>query len=222
MVRSNLSRLVLAGAVTLTAACSAADQSVAPQARQSLPLGAPSPDVIMDFVAPDSVSVDFTVTSTGGMFVLGNHAVFFPEGAICDPATSSYGPGEWDKPCTPLAQPLQFHAEVRAADDGQTWIDFTPAVRFVPTDDPARTVWVMIKAGTDVTSDNYQDFGMLWMPNGKTDEVVNEAATDPSLRTYVDVTRDVVFRRVKHFSGYLVGSTIEGAEGTLSDIIPVY
>lgn len=222
MVRSNLTRLVLAGALTLMAACSAADQSVAPLAKQTRPIGAPSPDVIMDFVAPDSLSVDFTVTPSGGMFVLGKHAVFFPDHGICDPATSSYGPGEWDAPCTPLDAPIRFHAEVRGSPDGETWIDFTPAVRFVPTDDPNRTVWVMMKVGADVTADNYQGFGMLWMPNGSTTELVNEAATDSSLKTYIDLERDVVFRRVKHFSGYLVGSTIEASDDLLSAIVPLY
>lgn len=222
MVRSNLTRLALAGAVTLMAACTAADQSVAPLARQTRPLGAPSPDVIMDFVAPDSTSVDFTVTPSGGMFVLGKHAVFFPDHGICDPATSSYGPGEWDAPCTPLDAPIKFHAEVRASANGETWVDFTPAVRFVPSTDPNRTVWMMMKVGTDVTAENYSGFGMLWMPNGVTTEVVNEAATDASLRTYIDIQRDVVFRRVKHFSGYLVGSTIESSEEVLADVVPLF
>ena len=222
MVRSNLTRLVLAGALTLMAACSAADRTVAPLAKQTRPIGAPSPDVIIDFVAPDSLSVDFTVTPSGGMFVLGKHAVFFPDHGICDPATSSYGPGEWDAPCTPLDAPIQFHAEVRGSPNGETSIDFTPAVRFVPTDDPNRTVWVMMKVSADVTADNYLGFGMLWMPNGNPLELVNEAASDSSLKTYIDIQRDVVFRRVKHFSGYLVGSTIESSEDILSDIVPLY
>jgi len=222
MVRSNLTRLVLAGALTLMAACSAADQSVAPLAKQTRPIGAPSPDVIMDFVAPDSLSVDFTVTPSGGMFVLGKHAVFFPDHGICDPATSSYGPGEWDAPCTPLDAPIQFHAEVRGSPNGETWIDFTPAVRFVPTDDPNQTVWMMMKVGADVDADNYQGFAMLWTPNSNTDEVVNEAASDSTLKTYIDLQRDVVFRRVKHFSGYLVGSTVRGGYESLDDIVPLY
>lgn len=222
MVRSNLTTLLLAGALILMAACTAADQSVAPLAKQTRPLGAPSPEVIMDFVAPDSLSVDFTVTPSGGMFVLGKHAVFFPDHGICDPATSSYGPREWDAPCRPLDAPIRFHAEVRGSDDGETWIDFTPAVRFVPTNDPNRTVWVMMKVGTDVTAENYRGFGMLWMPTSNPREVVNEAAGDPSLRTYIDVQRDVVFRRVKHFSGYLVGSTVADAEGALTDIVPLF
>lgn len=219
MVRSNLARLVCAGAVTLAAACSAADQSVAPLGERRMPAGAPSFDVIIDEVAPDSLSVDFTVTPTGGMFVLGKHAVYFPANSICDPATSTYGPDQWDAPCAPLTTDMKFHAEIRGSETGETWIDFTPSVRFVPTDDPNQKVWAMMNVGTDITWDNYKLFAMHWTPTSTTDVVVNEAAFDETLKTYIDLTNDIVFRRVKHFSGYLVGSTIEDAESTLIEII---
>lgn len=218
-VRSDLSKLMLAGALALVAACSAADQSVAPLGRQAMPDGAPSFDVIIDAMAPDSLSVDFTVTPTGGMFVLGKHAVFFPANSICDPATSTYGPGEWDAPCTPLATDMKFHAEIRGSETGETWIDFTPSVRFVPTTDPNQKVWAIMNVGTDITRENYRKFAMHWTPEANTTVVVNEAAGDETLKTYIDLTNDIVFRRVKHFSGYLVGSTIEDTSDTLIEII---
>jgi hypothetical protein len=225
MLRSNRSfmRLTLISAVALLAACSAADQAVAPAVRHTArPAGAPSLDVIVNAVAEDSLSADFTVTPSGGMIVLGSSAVYFPDHAICDPATSSYGPGHWDEACEPLDHPMDFHAEVRHNDAGQTWIDFTPAVRFVPTDDPNKTVWLMMKTGTDVTADNYADFGMQWMPNGTLDVTVNEASTDSELRTYADIERDVVFRRVKHFSGYVAWGVKASVDETLNDIIPLF
>jgi hypothetical protein len=224
MFRSNRSfmRLTLVSAVALLAACSAADQAVAPAVKHSArPAGAPSLDVITNAVATDSLSADLTVTPSGGMFVLGSNAVYFPDHAICDPETSSYGPGHWDDPCEPLDRPIDLHAEVRHNDAGQTWVDFTPALRFVPTSDASKTVWMMMKPGADITSENYQEFGMQWMPNGVPDEAVNEAATDADLKTYVDLDRDVVFRRVKHFSGYIVWSvksTVELAD----DVIPLW
>ena len=219
MVRSNLTRLVLAGVLTLMAACSAADQAVSPLAERRLPAGAPSFDVIIDAMAPDSLSVDFTVTPSGGMFVLGKHAVYFPANSICDPATSTYGPDQWDAPCAPLTTDMKFHAEIRGSETGETWIDFSPSVRFVPTDDKDRKVWAIMNVGTDITRDNYRSFAMHWTPGSDKDVVVNEAAGDETLKTYIDLTNDIVFRRVKHFSGYLVGSTIEDAESTLIEII---
>src|ERR687884_341265 len=133
--------LALVGAIW---ACT--DSPVSPTKSSAVrpPAGAPGKallDVIVDSVAPDSLSADFTVTPTGGTFVLGAHAVVFPDHAICDPATSGYGPDTWDQPCTPLEEPIQIHAEVRN-ELGRTWVDFTPELRFVPTDDPNHYVWV--------------------------------------------------------------------------------
>jgi hypothetical protein len=224
MFRSTRSfmRLTLVTAVALLAACSAADQAVAPAVKHAArPAGAPSLDVITNAVATDSLSADVTVTPSGGMFVLGSNAVYFPDHSICDPATSTYGPGHWNDACEPLDHPIDLHAEVRHNDAGQTWVDFTPAVRFVPSDDPNHAVWMLMKAGTDVTLDNYDAFGMEWMPNGSPESAVNEAAVDSDLKTYVDLDRDVVFRRVKHFSGYVVFGS-RSAELDLADVIPLW
>lgn len=225
MFRSNRSfmRLTLTAATALLAACSAADQAIAPEAKHSArPAGAPSLDVITNAVATDSLSADFTVTPSGGMFVLGSNAVFFPDHAICDPETSSYGPGHWDDPCEPLDRPIDFHAEVRRDENGQRWVDFTPAVRFVPTDDANQTVWMMMKTGVDVTAENYGSFGMEWLPNGTPDVQVHEASDDSDLKSYVDLDRDIVFRRVKHFSGYIVITARASEVDMLRDIIPVW
>ncbi len=225
MFRSNRSfmRLTLTAAVMLLAACSAADQAVAPAVKQSArPAGAPSLDVITNAVATDSLSADFTVTPSGGMFVLGSNAVYFPANAICNPETSSYGPGTWDNACEPLDHAINFHAEVRRDESGNRWVDFTPAVRFVPASNASQTVWMMMKTGVDVTSENYSQFGMEWMPTSSPDVTVHEASSDSDLRSYVDIQRDIVFRRVKHFSGYIVITARASTEGLLEDTIPLW
>jgi hypothetical protein len=222
MLRTNFSRLNLMGVVLILAACTASDQAFAPkQSRTDMPAGAPSLDVIMNSVAPDSTSADFTVTPSGGMFVLGKHAVYFPDHAICDPATSNYGPGHWDEPCTPLDEPIQFHAEIRGDSVNGAWIDFSPSVRFVPSDDPSKAVWIMMKTTVEATESNYQGLTLLWTPGHELGDGVNEAAEDPSLKTYVDMQRSIVFRRIKHFTGYLV--TLDKLDNSfLDDIIPIW
>src|SRR5918912_153091 len=146
MRRDSLLRIAPLALVSVIWAC--ADSPVSPGGRSAAarpPAGAPGPallDVLVDQVAPDSLSADFTVTPSGGTFVLGRHAVVFPDHAICDPATSGYGPDYWDAPCTPVDTAVQFHAEVRQQ-DGREWVDFSPQVRFVPTDDPAKYVWIL-------------------------------------------------------------------------------
>src|SRR5687768_12853716 len=60
------------------------------------------------------------------------HQVTMPAGAVCDPATSGYGPGLWDAPCKPLTKPITF--TVTSWDDvtGRPNAEFSPDVRFVP------------------------------------------------------------------------------------------
>ena len=171
------------------------------------PAGVPRADVIVDYMAEDSASADFTVTPSGGVFNLGPHAIYFPANAICDPATSSYGPTEWDAPCDVLTGPIRFHAEIREV-DGRSYVDFTPAVRFVPTNDPANSVWLYMKtsalsADPDSAMSVLRRMSVLYSA-AIGDLGINEALNDPSLRTYVWLDGGIAFRRIKHFSGYNV------------------
>jgi len=153
----------------------------------------------------DSTSVDFLVSPNGGVFYTGNHAVVFPAQSICDPATSSYGPGTWDQPCTPLQTTLKVHAEVRRA-NGVTSVDFTPSLRFVPSSNSSKWVWMLMYDADAIGAEsNLSDFNILWAsrPGGPT---VDEAIADSSLRTYVDTFQGFSLRRIKHFSGYQLGA----------------
>lgn len=179
--------------------------AMAPQ-RVSVPVGAPSPDVIVDRIAPDSLSADITVTPTGGTFVLGKHAIFFPAYSICDPQTSSYGPAEWDAPCDVLTENIQIHAEIRH-EDGFQWIEFSPELRFVPTNDPYQYVWLYLKSEQAQDPDVLSRFAILWAPDD-TATAVDESQADPTLTTYLWRDGGVLFRRIKHFSHY------QGSDGS--------
>jgi hypothetical protein len=184
------------------------------------PEGAPRADVIVEFMAEDSSSADFTVTPSGGVFNLGPHAIYFPANSICDPATSSYGPTEWDAPCNVLTGPIRFHAEIREF-DGRSYVDFSPAVRFVPTTDAANSVWLYMKTAS-LSSD--PDSALVALRHMSVlysaaigDLGINEALADPSLRTYVWLDGGIAFRRIKHFSGYNVYDGFARRSGDLDD-----
>lgn len=192
--------------LTAPAATAPAPISLAPQGRPTLDLNGG---------LADSASVDFVVGSGGGVFFTGNHAVVFPAQSVCDPATSEYGPSTWDLPCEPLQTQLKVHAEVRRK-NGQTWVDFTPSLRFVPSSSPSKWVWIVMYApdAKNETTD-LSRFNILWAESigGKT---IDEVATDTSLRTYVDSWQGIALRRIKHFSGYALASGKEcepGMEG---------
>lgn len=153
-------------------------------------------------------STDFTVGPWGGVFLVGNHAVVFPAHSICDPASSDYGEGQWDKSCAPLTSSIRVHAEVRTL-NGQSQVDFTPELRFVPSARPARWVWmVMYTPEAKRAKGDLSRFSILYSESlGATP--VNDAASDATLRTYVDTRSGISFRRIKHFSGYVVAGREE-------------
>jgi hypothetical protein len=192
-----------ASQVDAPAASAPAPMSLAPQGRPRLAL---TGDL------PDSTSVDFVVGPSGGVFFTGNHAVVFPSQSICDPATSSYGPGTWDQPCTPLQTSLTVHAEVRRA-KGVTSVDFTPSLRFVPSSSSSKWVWMLMYTPEAVGAESdLSGYNILWTsrPGGTT---VDEAIVDSSLRTYVDTFQGLSIRRIKHFSGYQLGAERDCTSG---------
>jgi hypothetical protein len=200
---------ILIGAVAVTAAC---DSSVAPTLDSSLPGGAPRPSVVGLSVAADSRSADFTVTTSGGYFELGKHAIYFPARAICDPATSGYGPEFWDKDCEVIRGQVDIHAELREQ-DGREWIDFTPSLRFRPSTSQSEWVWIYMR--TDAASSD-ASLSILWSPAIGIPGI-DESLSDPTLRTYVDP--GYAYRRIKHFSGYNVtaGRSEDAEETAISE-----
>jgi hypothetical protein len=132
----------------------------------------------------------------------GDHVVTFPANSICDPATSGYGEALWDAPCTPLQTQITIHASW-SNKLGHAFIDFQPALRFVPTNDPSRYVTINMKDSWPL--DTTYHYPIFWLRPA--DSVwVDESLSDPSEASVEDLNGNRVQRRLKHFSGYLMGA----------------
>ena len=151
------------------------------------------------WTAGDSLFATFNVTPAGGTYnIVGRKfRIDFPAGAICDIPTSSYGPGTWDDACFSTTQTVKVSTKIWLDADGHPHIDFQPAMRFQPT--LANGVMLYLK---DRNAQYRDDLSILYCvtDNGCRDE----SLTDPSLETMVDPVDGIVFRRIKHFSGYNV------------------
>src|SRR5262249_30564298 len=80
-------------------------------------------------------SSDFTVTAKGGTFSIGGlYTLTFPANSVCNPAWSTYRPGQWDMPCSTLSgnQSVKVHATL-SLNGTALGIDFSPALRFSPS-----------------------------------------------------------------------------------------
>ncbi len=203
-MRTSSLRILPVVGVLLVGAC---NEPAAPEA----PVSEVAAFRIIPTYATDGKSADLLIEPSGGVFVLGKHVLYFPPNTICDPAISTYGVTEWDKPCTAITTPIRVHAELREQ-DGRSWIDFTPHLRFVPSDDDDRwvTLFMYTKAaeGKRLTGKNAPP--ILWSPKIGAPGI-DEALTDETLKTKWDKRLGGVYRRIKHFSGYNVWSGWKGA-----------
>jgi hypothetical protein len=137
----------------------------------------------------------------------------FPRGSLCDPTKSTYGVGEWEKPCTAASKAVTLQVTVWVDSGGHPRVDFEPSVRFMPSLDPSD--WVILTfADLQASLDPF--FNINYCPTA-TSSCYNEALKDPSLATLRDPKTGKITRRIKHFSGYNVAAGEE--EGSLMNLV---
>ncbi|HET7187854.1 MAG TPA: hypothetical protein VFI52_06855 [Gemmatimonadaceae bacterium] len=198
--------VVVASMVVMTVLTGCSDTVVSPAAAPSGPttmMQAPvgHPNLSLTGAAAQNTSANFTVSPWGGVYFVGNHAVVFPAHSICDPATSGYGSDVWDAPCSPSETGVAIHAEVRKQ-NGRTWVDFSPELRFVPSANPTRWVWIVMSTPQARGAQGDLSAYNILYAESIGGVMVNDASSDPTLRTYVNTFSGTSFRRIKHFSGY--------------------
>jgi hypothetical protein len=147
--------------------------------------------------ATDTVRTSFQVGPEGGVFAIGRHWISFPANAVCDPSQSSYGEGEWNNDCVIATEPVTIDAVTFADSTGAPMVEFAQHLRFDPTKQVILHMSFDYRSGDDAPD-------ILWQ-KAASDSAVNEGDEDPAL-----VTRDgnywMVYRRVKHFSGYTLST----------------
>jgi hypothetical protein len=157
------------------------------------------------------VRTSFTVGPDGGSFAINRlFTVDFPAGSICDPDVSTYGASEWDKACATLTRSITVTATTRLTSNGMA-VDFQPDLRFSP--DKQVTLSTDLFASTLRANRGYfkssnasvRPLAFFYSPSLGAGAVA-DYKSDSSLVTHVDLESGRVWRRVKHFSGYLQGS----------------
>lgn len=202
MARSRAKTLVtLAAAGLMLAAC--ADEATAPVA------STPSTQERTSRFAPTDAQLDLVGVSDGvytftfdpskdQSFDLGPNHLDIPRNAVCDIENTEYGAAYWNKPCTAERGTVTITATISHAKSNHPRIDFEPAMRFNPRADVV--LYIYAKRASK------KDAEMLVMQycSGDQGTCVDESLTDRDLVTSVDRRHNVVFRRIKHFSGYVV------------------
>jgi hypothetical protein len=129
------------------------------------------------------------------------NSIVFPAGSLCDPVKSTYGVGEWDKPCPLATAPVTIQTKAWLDARGYAHVDFDRQVRFVPTLNPAG--WVVLTL-TDYGAATSPWTKIMYCINGATGRCIDEAKSDPTVATIKNAVTGQLTRRVKHFSGYSI------------------
>ena len=135
-------------------------------------------------------------------FYLGPNHLSLPANSVCNLQTSGYGAAYWDAPCTPQAAVMTLTVVIKNAASSNPSIQFFPAMRFNPT----KVVQLFMYA-PNVSKSDAKNWTMLYCPD--LGACFDESAKDQSLSTSIDYDHNVLFRRVKHFSGYTVAELVD-------------
>lgn len=204
LARSTCSLMALLATSVLLGACS---DTVAPVVAETESVSAESPFVpsaaSMALVGVSDGKYTFQVdpTQTGRLF-LGANLLYLPANSICDLETSGYGASTWKSDCTPETEPLTITAVVRGAGTRTPRIDFLPQMRFHP--ETKVSLYMYVPDAQD------RKAAKSWVVEYCDDAnvCIDESLTDRSLITRIDPRSKVVFRRIKHFSGYILNTGI--------------
>jgi hypothetical protein len=130
----------------------------------------------------------------------GRHTLSLPANAICSVQTSDFGLALFDEPCPSETRRVAITATVTNDIQGHPRIDFLPNLRFSPQKEVILSLYV-----GHATAKSIATWRIFYCPTpGTTVGCSDESLVDASLVTHVDVPRGMIFRRIKHFTGYFV------------------
>jgi hypothetical protein len=164
----------------------------------------------------DENTLDITVDpNVSRSYAFGENWIYFPAHSICDPATSGYGVGTWDTPCTALNTPVTITVHW-SSKGGLAYARFEPAIRFAPADERSVFRWVILSLHSNRKLQNVDAYTILYDAGGSLGWV-DESLTDPTLHAWINPFTNSVSRRIKHFSGYMLASGYSTGLGGLGD-----
>ena len=139
-------------------------------------------------------------TQDSPQLAFGGSYVRFPANSICKIATSSYGPSYWTSSCVPETAPVVVTAIVRNAGTDHPSVDFSPAMRFNPAVTLPTLFFSVTNAATlsSMAKVKYCSNALL------ATSCIDESLNDSALETTVNTDDKTLWRKIRHFSGYVV------------------
>ena len=209
---SKVRMAVALGMTAMLAACS--ENSMAPRSEAPTNSSIAGGGSTMALTSTDTIRFSITIEPwhTTYYYLGSGNSLTFPAHSLCV-LGSTYGPGEWDRPCVPATSALTVNAKAWLDSKGHARVDFDKHIRFVPSSWPSQ--WVVLTfADLQASLDPF--FNILYCPYA-TGACYDESRLDPSLLTVRDPITGRITRRIKHFSGYNVAAGDDGSGDPTTD-----
>ena len=198
--------IIVVALAAFAAACGRDDANVTDVAmREPVTMSEEAPGTTVTTSGDTTVAVLVVDPSVNQTYSVGPHKLVIRQHAICDLATTPYGPAYWNAPCEPSAVPVTITARVFDR-NGRLHVDFSPALRFVPdAKRPSAELWIKDKQASLNGAFNilYCVDLLCW----------DESLLDRSLVTQRDPNSGFIYRQLKHFSGYEVAAGRASVDG---------
>ena len=198
---------LIAGTALIAAACR--DSVVAPTQSETYASIRPLADLsysrlVSSTEGADAKYLQFTFTTAAGSVQVGEFTLTWPANAVCDPATSGYGWGYWDKPCAAASADIPMTVKMWK-ENGQVYADFSPDIRFSPDKNVTLRVTRPAIVGKSLSWQLVSEYSIYYTYRlANTRYYVDEAWFDYSQRSNFNTTSGEVWRRIKHFSGFVI------------------
>lgn len=198
--------LLIAGIALIISGCR---DTVAPPSSEPLATLIPARDLSFSSVVSSTegagaVEFTFNFTKAAGSIQLGEFTLAWEENSVCERDNSGYGFEFFRKSCEAEDDDVEMTARVWS-DNGRTYVDFFPDIRFSPAKNVTLSVVRDEIVGRRLNTRLKLKYNIYYTHRiGDTRYFIDEAWFDPEQRTHFDTQTGLVWREIRHFSGFVI------------------
>ena len=198
--------LLIAGIALIVSGCR---DTVSPTT--SLPLATLVPVEDMSFSrivsstdGANAAEIKFTFSRAAGSAQIGEFTLAWDANSVCERDNSGYGFAFFRKSCQAENEDVEMTARVWS-EDGRTYVDFYPDIRFSPDKNVTLNVKREEIIGRRLTKPLMLKYNIYYTHRiGDTRYYIDEAWFDPEQRTHFNTKTGDVWREIRHFSGFVI------------------
>lgn len=198
--------LLIAGIALIVSGCR---DTAAPPSSEPLATLVPVADmsfssIVSSTEGANASEITFTFSQAAGSTQLGEFTLTWEANSVCERDNSGYGWEFFRKACQSENEDIEMTAKVWT-EAGRTYVDFYPDIRFSPDKNVTLSVTRDEIIGRRLNKKLMLKYNIYYTHRiGDTRYFIDEAWFDPEQRTHFDTNTGLVWREIRHFSGFVI------------------